>query len=265
MIPIALIVAAGTTGTAIALSTAERTADAYDDYRRRSEVSDVVINPDTNTAQIDEVIRTLPGVERVTMDPYFRHHARRRPTPAARRGRLRRGVRDHRARVQRRPLDGDGPAGRAVRPHAGERHRGGDHRRHRRVAGPRDRRHGGIAFWQPRVNPYLGLEPVGEYGDEIIEPIAVGEVEIVGIVVLPGQVLPDELFRRAEMIVSPELSARYDCVPDIPRPGATFAEAVATLLPADCKVAFPTARCASPTARPRCNRRWTSSWTAPPG
>jgi len=122
-----------------------------------------------------------------------------------------------------------------------------------------------IAFWQPRVNPYLGLEPVGEYGDEIIEPIAVEEVEIVGIVVLPGQVLPDELFRRAEMIVSPELSARYDCVPDIPRPGATFAEAVATLLPADCKVAFPTARCASPTARPRCNRRWTSSWTAPPG
>ncbi|MGI9028505.1 MAG: hypothetical protein ACR2HP_00745 [Ilumatobacteraceae bacterium] len=71
MIPIALIVAAGTTGTAIALSTAERTADAYDDYRRRSEVGDVVINPDTNTAQIDEVIRTLPGVERVTMDPYF--------------------------------------------------------------------------------------------------------------------------------------------------------------------------------------------------
>jgi len=65
------IVAAGTTGTAIALSTAERTADAYDDYRRRSEVGDVVINPDTNTAQIDEVIRTLPGVERVTMDPYF--------------------------------------------------------------------------------------------------------------------------------------------------------------------------------------------------
>ena len=95
-----------------------------------------------------------------------------------------------------------------------------------------------LAFWQPGLSDESGGSLALEFANEVIEPIGVERVEIVGIVTLPGQVLPDELLPRADMIVSPELAADYDCLPATPPRGGTFEEALAILLPADCALTY---------------------------
>lgn len=68
LVPIALIVALGATGTFVAAGAAHRTARAYARYLDRAEVGDVVL---LSTAEIDKVIRNLPGVRSVTTDALF--------------------------------------------------------------------------------------------------------------------------------------------------------------------------------------------------
>ena len=68
MIPVLVIVAVGTAGAAIAVSTADRTSRAYGEFVQRAVVGDVVLNPSVSTQLVDDLIRALPGVERVTSD-----------------------------------------------------------------------------------------------------------------------------------------------------------------------------------------------------
>ena len=67
MVPLAVVLAVGVTGTMLALAASQRTADAYGAYQRRADIGDVVINPSWATREIDSVIRSLPGVEQVTV------------------------------------------------------------------------------------------------------------------------------------------------------------------------------------------------------
>ena len=71
VVPAALVLAVGTVGAALAFSTAQRTSSAYEDYLDRADVGDLVINASRNTREIDEAIRTLPGVEQVTSDALY--------------------------------------------------------------------------------------------------------------------------------------------------------------------------------------------------
>ncbi len=70
------------------------------------------------------------------------------------------------------------------------------------------------------------------------EPIGVEEVEIVGIVTLADEVLPDELYPRQKVILSPDVAARYDCLPAHPPPGLALREVVAALFPEDCAASY---------------------------
>src|SRR5829696_340242 len=63
---VAILVAVGGTCTMLAFAASDRTANAYTDYVDREDVGDVVINPGFATREIVDVIRGLPGVERVT-------------------------------------------------------------------------------------------------------------------------------------------------------------------------------------------------------
>lgn len=52
------------------------------------------------------------------------------------------------------------------------------------------------------------------------------------------EVLPDGLFPRRRMLLSPELTARYDCLSEVPAPTASEEEALAQMLPPGCAVAY---------------------------
>ena len=53
VVPLAVILAAGVTGTMLALAASQRTADAYGAYQGRADIGDVVINPSWATREID--------------------------------------------------------------------------------------------------------------------------------------------------------------------------------------------------------------------
>ena len=61
----------GTTGTILALGTAQRTSEAFDRYLERANVGDVVVNPSVSSTEVDAVIRSLPGVTEVTTESLF--------------------------------------------------------------------------------------------------------------------------------------------------------------------------------------------------
>ncbi len=65
------VIAAGSTGGFVAINAAYQTDAAYSHYLDRVDVGDLVVNPSIQTAQIDTVIRTLPGVTDVVSDDVF--------------------------------------------------------------------------------------------------------------------------------------------------------------------------------------------------
>ena len=71
VLPLLLIVLVGTTGTMLALGSAERTSEAFDRYLERANVGDVVVNPSVSSTEVDAIIRSLPGVTEVTSESLF--------------------------------------------------------------------------------------------------------------------------------------------------------------------------------------------------
>jgi len=236
MIPLALIVAVGTAGTVLSLASAQRTEGAYRAYLERANVSDVVINPSTNTREIEQAIRTLPGVEQVTSDSLLLvtndDGAPRPRTEIGEAGEAAvvRGSPDGRYDVMDRPVVREGrlPTGRneaAVTVELAE--EGGF------AVGDVE----SLAFW--RAVPDLAEgEHFERLNNEVVSPIGVEQVTIVGIVVLGHEILPDELFPRQTALVSPDLAARYTCVPSTPPAQSSFEVAVATLFPVDCAAEY---------------------------
>ncbi len=236
MVPAILIVAIGTTGTVVALTTAHRTSDAYHAYLDRADVGDVVINPSTNTREIEEAIRTLPGVEQVTSDAlFFVTNDDGAPRSRAELGEggsevVVRGSPDGRYADMDRPAVQSGrlPTGPSEAAVSVE------------MAEALDLAVGDVeplAFWRAVPDLAEGAR-IAALLDEVAEPIGVEDVTIVGIVAMPDGVLPDELYPRHTVILSPDVAARYDCVPTTPPSQSSFDVLMATMFPADCATQY---------------------------
>lgn len=231
---LALIVGLGGAAALVSLGAAERTTTAYARYVDRADVGDVVLNPDVND-EVDELIRSLPGVTSVTSDAIFsaslddgaprtvgeleftqtrvvvlgsidgRHTTMDRPALAE--GTLPDGPDE--AVVSRELADDLGVGVGDVLP---------------------------VSFWGVREQAFQ--DP-----DTVVSPLAVEHLEIVGVgMLLPDLALPDELFPLQAMIVSPDVAARYHCVPQAPADAdatAQTADAVfAALYPEGCATLF---------------------------
>ncbi len=86
-----------------------------------------------------------------------------------------------------------------------------------------------LAFW--RSVPTGAFDP-----NEVVHPIGRTRVRVVGIGVLADEVLPDELYPRQRILVTPEVAAPFYCTPEHPSTddGLSMEELVDQLLPAGC-------------------------------
>jgi hypothetical protein len=237
LVALALLVALGVGGTLVALDATLRTRGAYDDYLRRSAAGDLVINPGLSTDEIDLAIRHLPGVERVTRDGvFFAGLGDGSPRPLAEldstSGAIVRGSSDGRHLTMDRPavlhgrlLRGPGEALVTREAAVAEHLSVGD-----AIS---------VEFWSSRDDLQVE-DPAGPRSpDEIAHPVAVEHLTIVGVVTLADEVLPDRVFPRGQVIVGPDVTARYDCQAPAPSPTATYAEAVERLVPRACSLSYP--------------------------
>jgi hypothetical protein len=238
VVPLAAVVFAGALGASTALAAADATATAFRTHLRQANVGDVVVNPSLSTKEIDAVIRSLPGVEHVTSSAAFtvtNDDGRPRPRSEVMLNESTEdigviGSHDGRFADMDRPMLVTGRMPRepneAVLTVEAAEHAGlalGDEL--------------SLAFWSPGVDElvYWGTpDEAAARAAEIVEPIGVERVKIVGTVRLADETLPDDLYPRKFLIVSPELAKRYDCLPATPRPGTALDDALNTLLPTDC-------------------------------
>jgi hypothetical protein len=227
---LALMAALGTTATLVAAGAADRTADAYSSYLHRARVGDVVINPSLVSLEIDRTVRALPGVVSVTSDALFNAgvdaHPRPRtqaeldadPAPA-----LVRGSTDGRYVTMDRPALTKGrlPTGRSEALVTVE---FADHQ-HVAVGDVLP-----LSFWSRRTE-FTGVT-------KAVPPVGIEHVNVVGIATLSDEVLPDGLYPRQTVIVSPDIAKRYDCVPDAPQSDAPLTDAILQLAPAGCATSY---------------------------
>ncbi len=209
LVGLALLIALGM-GTALAsLAVAWRTDHAYPDHLRRAEVGELAVNPSLETDRVDEIIASTPGVLDVVSDALFV------ATPDEGEPRSRFDVENSllqfRASSDGRYQDQDRPAV----------HRG------RMISGR------GEAFLSLGAVEALGLDvgdemPVAFWNatpneDELdpaetVESIGSSRVRVVGVGVFADEVLPDELYPRQRVLLSPDVVAPYDCTPPHPPP-----------------------------------------------
>ncbi|HEY2331943.1 MAG TPA: FtsX-like permease family protein [Acidimicrobiales bacterium] len=227
---LALIAALGTAGTLVAAGAAQRTAGAYTAYRRHAEVSDVVINPSLVSSDIDRAIRALPGVISVTSDALLNGgvdhdvHPRTQaeidadPTQILTRSSTdgRYLTMDRPALTQGRLPSGDHEALVTVELAKAEHIAIGD-------VLP-------FSFWSRRT------ELIGETGP--LPPVGVEHVKVVGIATMPDEVLPDGLYPRQTLILSPDIGARYDCLPDQPPRDTSLEETILQMAPEACATSY---------------------------
>ena len=216
----------------MALEAEQRSATAYGSYLERGDVGDLVINPSLPTTDIDAVIRGLPGVAAVTADSFFSAAIDEGAPRTYAAGQaeftdhLVRGSRDGRYLTMDRPALSAGrlPTGQAEALVSGE------------LAARRDLSVGDtipVAFWEAQ------LSLAAPENDEVVHPVGVERLTIVGIGTFADEVLPDGLFARGRVVVSADVAARYDCLPQLPPASATVEEAVAALVPAGCAMNYP--------------------------
>ena len=231
LVALTAVVALGFGAALVALGAADRTDGAYADHLDRAAVGDVVVNPAVSDREVDAVLRGLPGVRSVTHDAIFLAgiddgHPRTRAA-FEQEGALFlvRGSVDGRGRAMDRPTIS---AGRAIR-------RPEEVLISRDLARARGYRVGDrfrLSFWNSSDDLLAGPE-------DVVRPIGVEDVVVAGIVTLYDEVLPDDLFPRGQVIVSPELARRYHCLPSLPPPDATLEDSIATLLPPGCSTSYP--------------------------
>ena len=207
--PLVLIAVLGATGTLVAAGAAGRTAGAYPAYRERAHVGDVVINPSLMSTDIDRVIRGLPGVRSVATDALFlvtidegapRPQAEVEDDGSDEVAEIRGSV-DGRYASSDRPALTDGrlPTGR------NEAFVG-------RTLAERHGIHVGetlpVAFWSRADD--VGIDDPST----VVHNIGVEHPRVVGIGNLPDEVLPDDLYQRQRVVLSADITDRYDCLPD---------------------------------------------------
>ena len=240
-LPLLLIVLAGTTGTILALGTAQRTSAAFGRYLERANVGDVVVNPSVSSTEVDAVIRSLPGVTEVTTESLFMV------------------TNDEGAPRQRRLVDQGGVESGSVsgvfgshdgrytdmdRPvvQAGRLPTGPSELALSATAAEAEHWEIGdivpLAFWRLGLADGLSPEVAAEFGEEVISPVGVEHVELVGLITRPDEVLPNELYPSQRAIVSPDIARRYDCLPPAPDASLSLAENLARNQPPGCAVSY---------------------------
>ena len=205
----------------LAIGTAQRTRDAYPGFLSRSRVGDLLINPSLVSTDIDRAIRDLPGVEAVTTDslllgtsiePSFSGDATGLENFLQIRGST-----DGRFDAMDRPAVSAGrlPRGRAEAFISAAVARAGD----LHLGDPLE-----LTFGNAR-------DDVDVLSDGNITLAGSARVRIVGIGTLPDEVLPDGLYPRARILVSPDVVRRFTCpLVDVPA-GAALQQIVDLVLP----------------------------------
>ncbi len=230
MVPVVLIVGFGGTGALVALSAADRTAHAYGRYLEGADVGDLLINLSLNSTDMDAAIRALPGVRSVTSDALFVTSLDEGAPRALG------DVGDAEIVQVRGSVDGRYSA--MDRPALVEgRHPTGDREA---LASVEMAEAKGIDVGDVLAVSFWTAAGEGEVVDPgtVVPPIGVEHLRVVGIATLADEVLPDRLYHRERLIVSPDVAARYDCLPRVPARDASLEEAVAALLPSDCATSY---------------------------
>jgi hypothetical protein len=225
LVPVVLVVVVGGAGALLALEAADRTASAYGRYLDRAAVGDVEINPSFGSAEIDEVIRKLPGVEHASTSTLLWtaigdqgipvHHSEMSADE---------GFEGVFGSTDGRYVTMDRPAYRQGRPPTGP----SEAVVSTELADQRGFEVGdtvSVSFW----NVFDDLDALYFGEDPLLEPLGVEELTIVGVVTFPNEVLPDELYPRGQMVVSADIADRYDCWLHEPPPDATLEETIAML------------------------------------
>ncbi len=188
----------------------------------------MTINPSLATAQVDQAIRALPGVEAVTSDGLFTAGVGD-PGPLTQQQidsevstYLVRGSFDGRYDVMDRPAVARGhlPTGPAEI-----------------FASPDVARieHFAVGDVVPMAFFPRSTELRGDTAP--ITPVVV-PVTVAGTGALPEDVLPDGLYLQGTVIVSPDLARRFDCLPALPGPGTPMEEVVSAYAPPECSTTY---------------------------
>ena len=232
VLPFFAVIAAGSTGALVAMNAAYQTDAAYSAYLERAEVGDLLVNPSIQTAQIDEVIRDLPGVTAVaSADLFYAAFGEFTSTDgpesvastaitvfgsddgryvsvdrlAYREGRAPTGTNEAVLSVEAADLTGVGL---------------GDD----------------IAVSFASIRDDISEIYLGE--STSIGIIGVEHPKVVGIATFPDEVLPDGLYERGRIVVSGDVARRYSCTPDELPPDATAQDVVDQLAPAMCSTNY---------------------------
>lgn len=233
LLPLAVVMAVGGALALLTLELARRTAEAYPRYVERAEVGDVEINPSLFTAEIDQGIRNLPGVRRVTTSDLFLALIGYDSTAPIRYSQLPTdrdygvfGSSDGRHETMDRLAlqDGDaatGPNEAVINASLAE------------GLGLSIGDEVPISFWRT-VDDLAGL--AGE--DPLITPVGVERITIVGIATFPREVLGDELWPMGYMVVSADVADRYECIIREPPLEVSAEEALLATAPPDCATAY---------------------------
>lgn len=265
--PLALLTAIGSTGAMVALAASQRTASAYDDYLRRADVADVIINPGFHTVEIERAIHTLPGVEQVATDYLFTvtidggaprtRYEIDKPVEISSYAlvagdspgswEFAEEIPDDLATIVNFFGSPDGGHSAMSRPVVVEgRLATGEHEVMLNVAAAQRTGIGvgdtiPLAFWEGTFTEDSGVAvDYQAYLTEVVDPLGIEQAEVVGIVTMPDEVLPDGLYPRERAILSPDLTARYRCAAlDVEVATSSLAEVIAAATATPCASSYP--------------------------
>ncbi len=232
LLGIVLVIALGGGAAIGAAVAAYRTDRAYPDYIDRADVAEVVVNPSVSTQAMDEAIRGFDGIETVRRSSLLLGTVSiTEPTPMAEAVGS-----DSWLQVlgssDGRFTDVDRPAVRTGRVPSGQREVfvSDDYRSTLEEIEGRSL-HVGDTIDVAFLSITLFVADIAP--TDIVSPLGVESLRISGFGVLPDEVLPDELYPRQRLIVSADVTERYDCLTEL-RPDMTDDEAIAASFPQAC-------------------------------
>ena len=233
-----LVLAVGIGSSLAFLNAAVRTNSAYDDYVHAADVSEVVINPSTSTSGIDQAIRSFPGVRAVHTDSLLLaivqpagtslEEAANSPeaTDAS-------AFYQVRGSTDGRYIENDRPVVDAGRLATGRHEVFISHESVPTI----ERLSGAPVRIGTRIT--IGFASQTEFGDDGIPvPIGVEDVTVVGIGRLPDEVLPDGLYPRERLLVSPDVARKYECPPSPVEFGMSLDQLLRALRPQNCSTSY---------------------------
>ncbi len=228
LVAIALVLGVGLGVGFTSLEIAHRTQRAYPDYLSREHVGQLVINASLSTEQAESVIRSVPGVEHVTSDSLLEVSGKSdlQDSVAAAFGQVRTSS-DGRYATRDRPVVLEGRMVRSGAEAFVSRETASTLHLHVGAMIP-------LSFYEAVRGP-PGAKPTGPN-----PPIGEATVRVVGIGVFSDEVLADELYPRLRVLLSHDVTAKYDCTLHTPRPDDTgsIGEVISAVVPPRCSMDY---------------------------